>query len=173
MARLYIPQVYFVEAREEYRRAGERPGIGTMDTLSFAAPVIHSTLLSLPKAVARGAPDLYAEAAGRFLTTHLLAQAEHWSEHKVLERQSPELTDRRLSRVVDFMRQHCADEPTLDQIAREAGISRFHFSRLFKRKMGVTPHRHLVQLRMKRARHLLMGTELPVDEVAVSCGYLH
>lgn len=173
LVRLYIPQEYFSEAKDEYRRAGERSDAGAPNSLSFADPVISSVLTSLGKAVARGAPDLYADAGARFLATHLLARSERWSEQKLGSRTSSELTDRRLSRVLEFMQQHCVDSVTLDQLASEASMSRFHFSRLFKAKMGVTPHRHIVRLRMQRAKELLSETGLSVGEIGMSCGYVH
>lgn len=171
--RLYIPQEYFSEAGEEYRRAGEQWSVGALDRLSFSDPVVCSVLTSLGQAVSRGAPDLYADAAVRFLATHLLSRGEQWSEKKLSRRVGLELTDRRLMRVIEFMQEHSASALTLDQLAGEAAISRFHFSRLFKAKLGVTPHRYIVQLRMQHARTLLRETDLSIGEVAVSCGYIN
>ncbi len=169
--RLYIPPVYFVEASEEYRRAGERSSVAALDQLSFTDPMVCSVLTSLAQAASRGAPDLYADAGARFLAIHLLSMGAHWSQAKLARNPGSELTDRRLTRVLDFMQHHCASDLTLNQLASEAAISRFHFSRLFKAKLGVTPHQHLVQLRMRKARELLRHTNYSIGEIAIMCGY--
>ena len=62
---------------------------------------------------------------------------------------------------------------SLDQIAKEACVSRFHFVRLFKGKLGLTPHEYLVKLRLEKAAHLLRTTDLGIVDIAGSCGYSH
>ena len=71
------------------------------------------------------------------------------------------------------MEHNFAHNMTLQTLASEAGISLFHFTRLFKAKVGVTPHRHVVMLRMQHARSLLRCTDLTVAEVALESGYAH
>ena len=171
--RLYIPQIYFSEVKEEYRRGGLKIASGDPDSLSFSDPVVFSVAKSLALAAVEGAPDLYAEAGARFLATHLLSKIRRWSEQTVGKHSGHELTDRRFVRVLEYMQHNFATALTLDQLAREAGISLFHFIRLFKAKMGSTPHQHIVQLRMNHAKHLLVETSLSVAEIAGVCGYMH
>jgi AraC family transcriptional regulator len=63
------------------------------------------------------------------------------------------------ARRVDLARELLAsrlDEPlTLDLLAREAGMSPFHFSRVFRELTGVPPHRYLLRLRLDRAARRL------------------
>ena len=61
----------------------------------------------------------------------------------------------------------------LEQLAREAGISRFHFVRLFHRRLRITPHQYLVRLRLDHAKRLLETTDLAIGAVASACGYTH
>ena len=51
---------------------------------------------------------------------------------------------------------HYAEKIDLDNIAEEAHFSKFHFIRLFKSAYGKTPHHYLTQVRIDRARLLLM-----------------
>ena len=171
--RLYIPAHYFAESLEEYRRAGERTNGNDLDALSFTDPVIINMGQSLGQAVAQGSPDLLADSAARFLATYLLSKMNRWSDQQLSRSGGFDLTDARLLRVMDYMQHHCTDELTSHQLAAEAGISSFHFSRLFKEKLGITPHRYLVRLRMQLARSLLGETAMSIGEVAVSCGYMH
>ena len=60
---------------------------------------------------------------------------------------------------------------SLAELAREACLSEFHLLRVFKQAFGTTPARYLERCRMDKARTLLLGTELPIADVAASCGY--
>lgn len=59
----------------------------------------------------------------------------------------------------------------LDESARQAGLSPFHFLRLFARVLGVTPHQYLVRTRLRHAARLLAAGEQPVTEVALEVGF--
>ena len=173
LLRLYIPQIYFDEAEEAYRRAGERPLGAELNTIALSDPLLFTFAKTLAQEVERGAPDVCAEAGAQFLATHLLSNSSGWSERHLNKRTGVDLNDRRLERVLEYMQHQCTAPLTLDQLAAEAGISRFHFARLFKAKVGVTPHQHLVQLRLKHARMLLNETGIPVSEISLACGYMH
>ncbi|NMO16677.1 helix-turn-helix transcriptional regulator [Pyxidicoccus fallax] len=64
-----------------------------------------------------------------------------------------------------------ADELRLGDLARVAGLSPYHFLRVFKRETGVTPHRFLTQVRVRRAIELLRDTSRPVTEIALDVGF--
>ena len=55
--------------------------------------------------------------------------------------------------------------------AGEAGISPFHFLRLFSRVLGVTPHQYLVRSRLRRAAGLLADESRPITEIAYDVGF--
>jgi AraC-like DNA-binding protein len=59
---------------------------------------------------------------------------------------------------------------SIAQIARRAGMSQFHFIRVFAATFGVTPHRYRMGVRLERARHLLAGGE-PVTQVCMELGF--
>ena len=50
-------------------------------------------------------------------------------------------------------------------------MSPYHFLRLFKESMGLTPYRYVIERRVERARELLRRSSLPISEVALSCGF--
>jgi AraC-like DNA-binding protein len=65
-----------------------------------------------------------------------------------------------------------ADQPLdLAGAAREAGLSPFHFLRVFSRALGVTPHQYLVRCRLRHAARLLAVDAAPVTEVALRVGF--
>lgn len=65
------------------------------------------------------------------------------------------------------------DNPQLDlaRLAAAAGLSRYHFLRLFKRETGQTPAACLREKRLDRAMELLTLSDLPVKRVAAMCGF--
>jgi len=84
---------------------------------------------------------------------------------------SPSLPGHKLRQVTDWMAEHVAEDFSLDRLAAQAGLSKFHFQRLFKRATGVAPSRYHINLRMNLARRLLRETKKSVIEVALEVGY--
>jgi AraC family transcriptional regulator len=76
-----------------------------------------------------------------------------------------------LARVVGYMRARLDQPVTLDDLAREANLSKFHFLRLFAATVGTTPHRYLTELRMVRGAEMLRSGDHTVAVVASRCGY--
>lgn len=64
-----------------------------------------------------------------------------------------------------------SEEVDLEKTAAAAGISAFHFLRLFRSVLGVTPHQYLLRSRLRHAARLLAGPELPVTEIAYQVGF--
>ncbi len=60
---------------------------------------------------------------------------------------------------------------TIDDLARECNISKFHFSRVFKEEMRVTPITYLNNYRISIAEMLLKDKNLTTEEVARNCGF--
>jgi AraC-like DNA-binding protein len=78
---------------------------------------------------------------------------------------------RRLCRSRDFLAAGLDQPLRLADAAREAGISQFHYHRIFARVFGETPHEFLTRLRMDRAKHLLARDRLPITDVCFAVGY--
>lgn len=60
---------------------------------------------------------------------------------------------------------------TLDDLAAQVNLSKFHLLRMFTKSTGSTPHRYLVGLRLGRAANLLRHSTMPVVRIAAECGY--
>ncbi len=169
---IYIPAYYFARVADEYARAGTASRLEQPDALGFADPVIVQTAFALVQAVKMGAPNLYAESAAQFLASHLLWKYSRQSGSFTDGRNPGVISDRRLARVLEFIGHHYAENLTLDQLAREAGISRFHFISLFKKACGATPHQYLLKLRLERAAGLIEKTDLSIQAIAAGCGFV-
>lgn len=77
----------------------------------------------------------------------------------------------RLKRVTDFIEANLAEPLTLDLLAHVAGLSVFHFARVFRQTTGTSPYRYVSERRLLRAQRLLMSPELPVHDIGLACGY--
>jgi AraC family transcriptional regulator len=84
---------------------------------------------------------------------------------------SPSLPGHKLRQITDWMAEHVAEEFSLDRLAAQAGLSKFHFQRLFKAATGVPPSRYHIDLRLNEARRLLRETKMGVVDVALEVGY--
>jgi AraC-like DNA-binding protein len=80
-------------------------------------------------------------------------------------------TFRRLCRARDLLAAQYQDKLSLEQAAREACLSPFHFHRLFTSAFGETPHEFMTQRRLALAKRLLASGEMTVTEVCFEVGY--
>lgn len=80
-------------------------------------------------------------------------------------------TYQQLTRARAFIDQYSDSPLDLDQIARQAGFSRYHFLRLFRTTFNQTPHQYLVQRRIEHAKSLLAAGDLSVTEVCFVVGF--
>jgi AraC-like DNA-binding protein len=76
-----------------------------------------------------------------------------------------------VERALAAMRAQFADPLPLHTLAEIAGLSQFHFARLFRRLTGVPPNTFLAALRLQEAKRLLLTTDLPVIDICFSVGY--
>jgi transcriptional regulator GlxA family with amidase domain len=60
---------------------------------------------------------------------------------------------------------------SLERIAQETGLSRRQIERLFKRHLNCVPKRYYLELRLKRARELLLQTAMPIMDITTACGF--
>lgn len=74
-------------------------------------------------------------------------------------------------RICDYISQNCTEELTLEDVAKIAGFSKFHFSRLFKQFTNVSFYQYLSQNRIYTAEKLLAHPEYSVTDVALKSGF--
>lgn len=74
-------------------------------------------------------------------------------------------------RLADYIEQHLGESLGLEELARMASLSEYHFARMFRHSFGLPPHRYVLQRRLLRARELLRHGDLPLGEIALACGF--
>jgi AraC-like DNA-binding protein len=81
------------------------------------------------------------------------------------------LSPRQERRVKELLMSRLDGAMSLEEIARECGVSRSHLARAFKRSTGQTAHRWLLARRIERACELLRDARLPLAEISTRCGF--
>ncbi len=85
---------------------------------------------------------------------------------------NPEAQHRSIRQAIALMEGNFALKLTRDEVARAAGLSPFHFSRLFHQVVGLAPHQYLLRCRLRNARKLLStGEGRSIADVAVEAGF--
>jgi AraC-like DNA-binding protein len=79
--------------------------------------------------------------------------------------------EKAVRRSIEAMRENLGEPLTVDDLARAAMFSKFHFSRVFQRVTGLSPGRFLSALRLQRAKQLLASTTLPVADITHQVGF--
>lgn len=125
--------------------------------------------------------DLMIELIGRDHDSTLGAAVGDWflrselraggSAQRMGPRERYGVNDPRLLRVLTHMETHLADPLDREALARLAGLSLRRLEMLFADELGTTVGRHVLALRLDRARSLLAQSGLPVIEIATACGF--
>lgn len=76
-----------------------------------------------------------------------------------------------LIRAAELMEANIEEPLSLDIVADKVGVSRRQIERLFRRHLGMVPSRYYLEARLRRARMLLVQTDLSIMEIAVACGF--
>jgi AraC-like DNA-binding protein len=79
--------------------------------------------------------------------------------------------ERRVTAIARVMEERFADRCALSDLARLAGLSPFHFLRVFRATTGLTPHQHLLRTRLRAAASNLACSDASVTDIALSVGF--
>jgi AraC family transcriptional regulator len=80
-------------------------------------------------------------------------------------------TAKHYKRVLDFIEANLERTIAVEELADVAGISPFHFSRLFKETLGTSPHQFVMNFRVEKAKKHLANPDAPLIDVALGCGF--
>jgi AraC family transcriptional regulator len=115
------------------------------------------------------ASPLFVEGIAQAMAAHLAR--EYGETNAESHGAGPSLPGFKLRQLTDWMAEHISEDFSLDELAARVELSKFHFQRLFKSAVGVSPSRYQINLRMNMARQLLRETKMSVVDVALEVGY--
>ncbi len=112
--------------------------------------------------------SLYSESLSKALIAHLLAT---YGVKGTPPRRVAQLPPGLLRRVADYVDAHLEQDLSVEELASLVDLGATHFSALFTRATGVSPHRFIIQKRVERARELLTSGNDPIAHVAIQVGF--
>ena len=141
------------------------------DVLRTHDPVLHRGTLALAAETTEEGVggSLYVDAVARQLSVHILRNYATVSFRESAGRGG--LSPLRARHVSDYVETHLERSISLEDLARIAGLSPWHFLRQFKERFGCAPHAWVLRRRLERAKGLLSKGELPIKEVAGLAGF--
>lgn len=168
---LYLPDIFIQDVAQSAFETGgrrvdvlERTGVDDQDMCL----VVHSVARDL----LGGDPPLASEldAWGQVLALKLLRNHSSLSSARETVRRD-QLTPNRLRRLTEYIDAHFAENPSLEVLAQQVGLSPYHLSRAAKNTTGLSPHRLVMRRRVQEVKHLLTATTLPLVEIASMVGF--
>jgi AraC family transcriptional regulator len=135
------------------------------------APQLYQMSLALLSELRANVPpnDLYLEALTRMFGYYLL---RHYALRPIpLPICIGMLAPAALRRVLDYIQAHVAEPMSVPQLAQEAQLSPYYFTRLFTQAVGKAPHCFVLAQRLNLAMQLLTTSMLPISDIATRTGF--
>lgn len=133
--------------------------IGISDTISG----LYGELTSHAEKQKSGYQQLMAG-----VVEHILGLV-HYKRQNIATENNP--TIEKINRARMLMRENIGNPLSPEQIASELGLGYTWFRRVFREYMGISPAQYQIQLRMAKAKELLVSSGLPVSEIAYELGF--
>lgn len=130
---------------------------------------IASSLLGVVSRPPEASDKLFVDGASAMLAAHLVSRYSNIAQRRASP--SPTLPYEKLKRVLDLVDNRFAEAIGLDELAAEACLSPFHFSRLFQKATGLSPHRYVAERRVREAKARLAEGRLSLVEIALETGF--
>jgi AraC family transcriptional regulator len=115
---------------------------------------------------------LYADSLAIALAMQVVRR---YSSLKDVRIGSGGMSPHKLRKALGLIDHHLSEEEEgrvpLRVVAKEVGISYFHFSRAFKQSIGMSPTKYIAERRIERAKKLMQETDLPISEIAIRSGF--
>lgn len=168
-----VVQLYLPDAT--LKRVGREAGIAATDDLlertAHPDPITSRLLLSAADTLGgnEALDTLFRHQLTDLLATRLLVA--HTGSPTTLQPTVGGLSPKVLLRAIERLRSDSDADVSLDALASDAGLSRFHFCRAFKESTGLSPHAWLRQHRLEQAMNMLRDSDDSVVSVAAALGY--
>ena len=113
--------------------------------------------------------QLYLDSLANIFAVHLLRQ--YTTKKPQLPIYEGGLPKRQLQKVLDYIDTNLDQNIKLSDLAELLKLSQFHFSRLFKQSIGISPYQYLIKQRIELAKKLLKKTDKFIIDIAFICGF--
>lgn len=152
-------------------RTAAKNHIEFRNSQGFHDAQMQHIVLALRIELAQGCPC--GRMFGESLATALVLRMA--TQYSVFPTEIPQyrggLPPARLNRVIDYIHAHLLDDTSLSQLAVLADLSPHHFATLFRKTVGVSPHRYVTLQRIEAAKRLLTAERPSLAEIAHCVGF--
>lgn len=171
-AHLFLPVLLFDRLKDDFHLSGA-PASSIRTAAGIRDEVIERIGRSVLSEITAetAASRMYVETASLALAARLLQKYCDSGIYVPTEALSHGLDRVRLDRVLDYVEANIKSDITLDDLAKIAGYSSFHFARKFTRAMGISPHRYISRVRLKNAMAELATGKLQLAAVALNAHF--
>jgi AraC family transcriptional regulator len=134
-------------------------------------PLITGILATLQAELTAGGmgSHLLLDSLSTTLAIHLLRH--YCTTQPPLSSYADGLSPATLHRITTYIHDHLHQDLPLIELSAIAQLSPYYFLRLFKQRVGMTPHQYILQYRVERAKHLLQHSLLSLAEIAACVGF--
>jgi AraC family transcriptional regulator len=134
-------------------------------------PLVHHIGLALKSELeSQGKGSrIYIESLTTTLCIHILKQYAVSSTKITTITEG--LSNIKLRQAIEYINQNLDKDLTLTEIAAVAGMSIYHFSRLFKQSTGFSPHQYVLNSRIEKSKRLLIKTEEAIEQICQQVGF--
>lgn len=154
---------------EELRVPQPADCLWTLASRGFDDAYVHEMVLQLWREVTTLGPNPLLASSCRVALLHALGRRFQRGGRDA--RAVPKLGQAALARVLAAMHELPASGLSVEGLAQLAGLSPFHFSRLFRNSTGRSPYRYYEEFRIGRARALLADSRLSIADIGRLLGY--
>ncbi len=134
----------------------------------MAAEYLHHRILTRLRV---GAPSLEVDSLILELVESVLGCPQKWSDLQPLTSSQKKHHLVTVEEAKQFLQTHFSADISLDDVATACHTSKFHFSRVFRRIAGITPHQYLMRFRLNHAKQLLKNGSTSVTQAAFDSGF--
>lgn len=134
---------------------------------------LQSLLLEISNEYAQDHPLSEAMIYAKLIEVFVIIARNHKqnaAKVEVSRNKQKEYTEKFIA-ICNYINDHCCEPLSLDQVAKIAGFSKYHFTRLFKQFTNVSFYRYVNGKRITLAESLLINPELTITEIAYQCGF--
>ena len=90
---------------------------------------------------------------------------------RIAEDSESKIISPHISKSVVWMKNNIANQVNLEEMSQSLGISYAHFSRQFRKELGLSPLKYMTQLRIRHATHMLLYSDASIAQTAFECGF--
>jgi AraC family transcriptional regulator len=169
---LFLPSMLFRRLSDDFGLSGE-PARSLRYVAGFRDELINQIMRSILSEMTNetAASRMYVEAASLSLGARIIHRYSDAGAPRAVPEVSHRLDHVRTGRVLDYISAHIADDLALAELAQVVGLSTFHFARMFKLAVGVSPQRYVSRMRLEKAMAEIVSGRSSLAQIALNARF--